>query len=220
MAHWRHFPWIRDKRPKPAVHRTILVVDVEGFCDRRRTDRDRVALRAGMYRALNRAFTRSGLSWNRCYHEDRGDGVLVLIPPEVPKSLLAVPLPAALAIALAEHNDRAAGTARIRLRAAVHAGEVLFDEHGATGSALNHVFRLLETGQLRSALGGSPGVLALIASDWFYGAVIRHEPAAGAYRPVRAVVKETDARAWIRLPDAPTRVLALRCPAVEPGWRS
>ncbi|MCA1676642.1 MAG: ATP-binding protein, partial [Actinobacteria bacterium] len=66
-------------------------------------------------------------------------------------------------------------------------------------------FRLLEADPLKSALAGSPGVLALVTSPWFFDEVVRHSPAAhpNAYRPVRVRVKETDAVGWVHLPDHP-----------------
>ena len=45
-------------------------------------------MRSGLYGSLRAAFVRSGIPWDLCYHEDRGDGVLILVPPEVPKSRL------------------------------------------------------------------------------------------------------------------------------------
>jgi hypothetical protein len=176
-----------------AVHRTIVCVDVEGFGDRRRTNRDQVAVRAGLYRALRTAFARSKIDWDSCYHEDRGDGVLVLVPAEVPKELLVAPVLGKLAGALARYNQVAGHQRRIRLRAAVHAGEVHYDEHGVAGMAINTTFRLLAADALKEILCGSPGALALIASQWFYDEVIRHSPKCKptTYRPVRVAVKET-----------------------------
>jgi hypothetical protein len=72
-----------------AVHRTIVVVDVEGFGDQGRTNPHQVAVRDGLYRAMQDAFGHAGISWDDCGHEDRGDGVFVLVPAEVPKALLA-----------------------------------------------------------------------------------------------------------------------------------
>jgi hypothetical protein len=93
--------------------------------------------------------------------------------------------------------------AQIRLRVALHAGEVFTDKHGAAGAALNHAFRLIEAAELRSALASSPGVLALIVSSSFYRDVVRNSPASnpGAYRRVEISVKETAATGWIFLPD-------------------
>ena len=184
-----------------AVHRTIVVVDVEGFGDQRRTNRDQVAVRDGLYRVMREAFGRAGISWDDCGREDRGDGVFVLVPAEVPKGLLAESLPSALVTALGAHNGTHPGPERIRLRMALHAGEVHYDEHGVTAAAVNLAFRLLDAGGLKAALASSPGVLAVIASSWFFEEVVRHSAAAAAYRSVEVAVKETTTIGWICLPD-------------------
>jgi hypothetical protein len=55
------------EHPRPAVHRTIVVVDVEGFGDHQRTNLHRVTVRAGMYRVLRRAFGNAGIPWAECH---------------------------------------------------------------------------------------------------------------------------------------------------------
>jgi tetratricopeptide (TPR) repeat protein len=184
-----------------AVHRSIVVVDVEGFGDQRRTNTHQVAVRDGLYRALQEAFVGAGISWDDCGVEDRGDGVFVLVPAEVPKSLLAESLPSALVMALRAHNGAHPGPERIRLRMALHAGEVRYDKHGATAASVNLAFRLLEAGALKTALAGSPGVLAVIASSWFFEEVVRHTAGASGYHPAEVTVKETMTTGWICLPD-------------------
>ena len=202
-----------------AVHRTIVVVDVEGFGDRRRTNPHQVAIRDGLYRALREAFGHAGISWDGCCHGDRGDGVLILIPAEVPKGLLAELLPSALVAALHAHNGTHPAPERIRLRMALHAGEVYYDEHGVTAAAVNLAFRLLDATVLKAALAGSSGVLAVIASSWFFEEVVRHTMvgAAIAYRRVEVAVKETTTIGWICLPDhvdPAGRVMPERLPPV------
>ncbi len=63
------------------------------------------------------------MRWADCYREDRGDGVLVLVPPQVPKAVLVTRVPLELAAALTRHNRACGHAARIRLRMAVHDGE-------------------------------------------------------------------------------------------------
>jgi tetratricopeptide (TPR) repeat protein len=190
---------------RPAVHRTILVVDVEGFGDQRRTNLHRLAVRDAMYRALEQAFGDAGIPWAECYQESCGDGVFVLIPAQVPKGLLVESMPRELAGALREHNAAHSDQERIRLRMALHAGEVYYDEHGVTAASVNLAFRLLDAGPLKAALAESPGALALIVSSWFFDEVVRHSPAgdAATYRPVEVAVKETATVAWICRPDHP-----------------
>ncbi len=185
-----------------AVHRTIVVVDVEGFGDRRRTNRNQLAVRDGLYRAMREAFRHTGIPWVDCDHEDRGDGVFVLIPAEVPKSLFVESLPSALVGALRAHNSAHPGEERIRLRMALNAGEVNYDKHGATAASINLAFRLLNSAPLKDALAESSGVLAVITSSWFFEEVVRHSTAyADAYRPVPVTAKETTTTGWIWLPD-------------------
>ena len=194
------------ENPGVAVHRTIVAVDIEGFGDRCRTNRNQVAVRDGLYRAMREAFGQAGIPWDDCDHEDRGDGIFSLIGPEVPKSVFVESLPSALVSALCLHNGTHPGPDRIRLRMALHAGEVHVDEHGVTGVSVNLAFRLLECRPVKAALAASAGVLAVIASSWFFEEVVRHSAAgAAAYRPVRVAVKETATTGWICLPDHPGR---------------
>jgi hypothetical protein len=180
-----------------------MVVDVERFGDPSRTNLHQLAVRDGLYKALTQAFRKSGIVWANCLSEDRGDGALILVPPDVPKTRLVTSLPTRLVAAVSQHNTRRAVPERMRLRVALHAGEIYQDGHGVAGAAINHAFRLIEAPALRSALEESPGVLALIVSDWLFDEVLHHYPAAvpGLYRQVQVTVKETAATGWIRVPE-------------------
>ncbi|MEV6824061.1 hypothetical protein [Amycolatopsis sp. NPDC051102] len=196
--------WRRLRQPahgrEPAVHRTILAVDVEGFSAPGRTNADRLAIRAGLYEAVQRALVTSGVVWGDCHHADLGDGILVLAPAGYPKAIFGERVPPALAAALTDHNGHNRPARRIRLRMALHAGEVSHDAHGATGQAIVHAFRLLDSPAVKQALARSPGCLALIASAWFFDEVIRQSALSGPERYARVFVhvKETSAQAWIR----------------------
>jgi hypothetical protein len=186
-----------------AVHRTIVVFDVERFGDHRRTNPHQRAVRDGLYRSVGEAFGQAGLPWRREDREDRGDGIFVLLPSEVPKSLLVELLPSALAAALTAHNHAHRDEERIRLRMSLHAGEVLYDRHGVTGEAINWAFRLVDAEPLRTALARSPGILAIIASSWFFDQVIRHAApdVPSTYRQVLVRAKDDTQRGWICMPD-------------------
>ena len=144
---------------QPAVHRTIVIIDVENFGDPARTNTNQLAVREGMYEALRQSFAQAGISWDSCVAEDRGDGVMVLVSPEVPKSWLVSVVPIRLAAMLAEHNAACEVQERIRLRMALHAGEVHRDAHGWAGASLNRAFRLIDAPACREALRGSSGFL-------------------------------------------------------------
>jgi tetratricopeptide (TPR) repeat protein len=187
------------------VHRTILVVDVEGFGDRRRTNPCQVVVRDGLYRVVRQALRAADIEWEDCHREDRGDGVFLLAPADVPKARFVESLLGALVQALRGHNSARPVEERIRLRMVLHAGEVAYDDHGVTSAAINLAFRLLDAAALKAALAGSPGLLAVITSSWFFDEVVRHSSGAdpATYRPVRVSVKETSTVGWICLPDSP-----------------
>ena len=197
-----------------------MVVDVERFGDPDRTSLNQLAVRGGLYKALIQAFGGSGIGWGSCVSEDRGDGALILVPPEVPKAYLVTSFPGMLAAAVSLHNAGCARPEQMRLRVALHAGEVYRTRMALPGSAVNHAFRLAEAPALRSALAASPGVLAVIVSDWLFSEVIRHDPAAdpGAYSKVQVAVKETAAVGWIRTPDPGTIHGDARPDHVLPLW--
>ncbi|MEJ2858390.1 MULTISPECIES: hypothetical protein [unclassified Saccharothrix] len=194
---------VATKRRRGAVHRTVLVVDVEAFGDRRRTNLDQVVVRSALYRTLRQAFRQAGISHSDCEFEDRGDGVLILAPAEMIKGPFVEELPGALARALHAHNTTHPPEQRIRLRMALHAGEVNYDDHGVTATAINLTFRLVDAARLKSELANSSGALAVITSSWFFDEVVRHSSVCDrlAYRRVQVVVKETATTAWIHAPD-------------------
>lgn len=184
------------------MHRTIVVVDIERFGDPARSNPDRVRVRDALYRMLSESFDGAGIAWSSCDHGDCGDGVLVVIPPTVAKSILVESLPALLEAGLVAYNASAGPALRIRLRMALHAGEVHYDDHGVVGTAINHAFRLLDAPALKSALAASDGVLAVITSSWFYEEVVWHSTVRDAYASIPVSVKETNTIAWARLPGA------------------
>lgn len=187
------------------THHTIVVVDVEGFGHRRRTNPHQRGVRDGLHHVMQTAFDNVGVPWADCYHEDRGDSVFILAPASTSKAVFVETLPPTLITALRIHNDTHPDAQRIRLRMALHAGEVHYDDHGVASASLNLAFRLLDAKPLKSALAASPGVLAVITSDWYFEDVVRHTPGAAptTYRPVHVTEKETTTIGWITLPDHP-----------------
>jgi class 3 adenylate cyclase len=201
-----------------AVHRSFVVVDVEGYGDQARTSRHRTAVRDGLYQVLMTSFAACDLPWDDKAVDDVGDSVMVLLPADTPKGVLVDRLPERLVAALREHNHVHSAGARLRLRMAVHSGEVHYDERGKTSAEMIFTYRILDTAEAKRALRESTATLVLIASDPFYQAVVRHQPATrpDAYRPVTADVKEVHAQVWVRLVDGhssgsptPRRVLSL-----------
>jgi hypothetical protein len=149
---------------------------------------------------MQHAFEAAGIPWLSSHREDRGDGVLVLVPAGIPKTLFVDQLPNVLVDALIRHNRVHPAEEQIRLRLALHAGEITYDDHGVTGSAIIHTFRILDATTVKNALSDNLVVLAIIASGWFFDEVIRHseQSQARSYRPTDVTNKETSTRAWVR----------------------
>lgn len=184
-----------------AVHRGIVVVDVADFTHPGRTHVDQLCIRDAMYGALQRALEASGAGMTECEVEDRGDGILVLLPSEFPENRLVVDLPGALAAEVRRHNANSGGSSNFRMRMAVHAGKVHFDEHGVVGDAVNLAFRLIDAPSLKTLLRSSDGLLALVVSESFYDDVVRDTPdaAPSSYARTRVEVKMTRAIGWMRM---------------------
>ncbi|VVJ19472.1 Uncharacterised protein [Amycolatopsis camponoti] len=198
---WGCSPPVLAEPVADPVHHTIFVVEIEGFASAGRTTLHRLTLRAGLYEIVQRAFAACGVEWAACYHTDLGNGVLLLVPAEYPKAVFSELVPGALLAFLAEHNRAHQLPERIRLLAALHAGEVSYDAHGRTGTAIVHAFRLLQAEVVQDALADSGGDLAVIASGWFYEEIIQHSPASrpDRYEAVLVRVKETATRGFVRL---------------------
>ena len=185
---------------QPSVYRAILVVDVESFSGGHRTEDHRRVVRAGLRDMLAATLGALGHDYQAGYHNDTGDGVVVFLTTEVPESVLVRRLPVELEAMLREHNSRYADGAQIRLRVALHHGQVFFDEAGASAASVIHACRLVDSHPVRDALKRGESPLALIVSDDFYREVVRAEPAAApaTYAEVQVTSKETDCVGWLR----------------------
>lgn len=188
--------------PWSGLNCSIVLADIAGFGCHQRNDKDRQALRTAMYTMLRQAFESSGISWDACYREDRGDGALVIVPPGTPTSLLIDPMSAALATALANHNDRSMPAQRMQLRIALHVGPVVSDQEGVCGESVIVGARLLDAPVLKRQLAGQPAELGLIVSAYVYHTVVKHAPGAidpARFRRVHVRIKESRLSAWICL---------------------
>lgn len=184
---------------------TLFAVDIAGFTRPERDDDIRLYLREKLYEFLEKAFDDSGVPWAACCREDRGDGALVVIPPDIPGKGVIDPLPERLRTLVRRHNHVSSAAARLQLRLAAHIGPVDHDGHGFVGTDVNLLFRMLEARPLKRALAESAAELALVVSDYVYGSLVCRYPtlvSPEAFRAARFQVKQTRAKAWTYLPGA------------------
>jgi len=182
------------------LHCTVVLTDVANFTDR--DNHTQLAIRHALYQVLGAAFEQCGLHWLDWHCEDRGDGVLLIVPAEVSKALLLGPLPVALSAELEAHNAREE-SAVFRVRLVVHAGDIVADEHGWSGPAINLAARLLDASVLGAVLARSAGPVVLAVSQSIYDDVVRQNYpglAPISYQATLARVKRGRAPLWIRVP--------------------
>jgi molecular chaperone DnaK len=184
-----------------SVHRSILAVDIEGSVER--PNLVKMELRRALYGLLDEALQAAGIA--REYLEpliDRGDGVLILVRPhdDVPKNVLLDQMVPMLAALLIEHNTKVSHEEfRLRLRAAVHAGEIYHDGNGFFGEDLDVAFRLLDSPATKRIQrdAATPPVL-LVVSDTVFSGVVGHDPTDKP--PVRINVAGQSRHGWIQFP--------------------
>jgi PAS domain S-box-containing protein len=184
-------------------HRAILALDIEGFGRPERSNLARARMRTGLHRIIGNALSAAGINPEHVEQSEYGDGVLVLLGPQVSKARLLHPLLPRLVSGLARYNRTAAAAARLRVRAVVHAGELLRDDHGITGEDLVLAFRLLDADVVRAHLTQAEADLVLVVSDAMYQGIVKHgygriDPA--VFQAVWVTAKETSTRAWLHIP--------------------
>lgn len=185
---------------------SLLAVDIAEFTRPDRDDDIRRYLRKGLYEMLGTGFGQSNLPWEECWHEDRGDGVLVVMPPGISVKSIIHPLPEQLRTLVRLHNHVSQYSAKIQLRVAGHIGPVEHDGEGFIGAHVNHLFRLLDARPFKNVLAASTAELALIVSNYVFENVVRGYPSLvrpEAFQPMRFQARYTRAKAWTYLPGLP-----------------
>jgi hypothetical protein len=197
----RRPPAVRPRRPLVGENCTVLLTDVVKFGAPGRTDQDRLIIRLSS-REIMRASL--GKIWGECIPEDRGDGLLIVVPPHITTAQVIAPLHHELLRELRRHNRTYSESARIGLRVAINVGPITSDEFGMSGEAIIRTARLIEAPAFKDAMEEASATLGLIASEFVYDTVIRH--AAGSvdvsgYRLVCVNVKESNIHGWMMLID-------------------
>ncbi|MFF2662701.1 hypothetical protein ACFVUH_35745 [Kitasatospora sp. NPDC058032] len=188
----------------PRLRRICLVVDIEAYSGRPYRVQQKVQER--LDRALDHACGRAGVDRARCEAQDRGDGQLLLLPPDVDEAKALPGLVLGLRDALHTLN-RTPGTAgRLRVRAALAQGGVQRAALGFVARSVETACRLLDCQEARAALKGAPDtdLAVVIADDLFTDTV-----AAGAdgvpveeFTEITVAIpaKRFEARAWVGTP--------------------
>jgi CRP-like cAMP-binding protein len=177
---------------------TVIITDVVGFGARKRNDEDRLIVREALSNITQAAM--EGLPGVRS--QDRGDGILTVIPPNVSTVKVMDQLLHVLPDALNQHNSSQRNAAQIQLRLSVNVGPVVTDTMGFSGEAIIVAARLVEASAFKDSFLGSPVRLGIIVSQFVYDTVIRHskdKAYVASYSKVTVSVKEYRTTAWMTL---------------------
>lgn len=185
---------------------SLAVADIEGFG--KRTDTAQGALRTDLRAAIAGALVAEDIDAAATKAEDTGDGVILRISPSVPKSAITRALTGRLNAELVRRTMAPHPVEEMRLRLALHAGEVAEDDFGIIGTDVNTTCRMVDAKVLRDVLtAASRAYLVVAVSLAWYEAVIRHDHEqidANSYRPARLDVKELHETIWIHVPSLGT----------------
>jgi class 3 adenylate cyclase len=196
---------------------TILLTDVVGFGALNRSDDDRRIIRLASQDMMRSSL---GRVWTDCISEDRGDGLLLIVPPHIPTARVMTLLHRELPGKLQRHNRTYSKPARIRLRVAVNVGPVMSDEVGISGEAIIRAARLIDAPVIKEAMAATGATLGIIASGFVYETAIRHAEWIDSddYNLVEVNVKESSIPGWMRLIDLSPPDPRLRAPLSPPAW--
>jgi Cyclic nucleotide-binding domain len=175
---------------------TVLLSDVVGFGAGTRTDEDRRVIREALFRITHVVLQELPNVWS---WDDRGDGLLTIVPPSVPTAKIIQHLHKELPAAIEEHNRAHPDSARIQLRVAANVGPVVTDTMGVSGEAIIITARLVEAPLFKEEMDKTQAALGVIASTFIYESVLRHDPSLSGYSQVRVDVKESSMLAWVKL---------------------
>lgn len=184
-------------------YRTLIGVDIEGYARDDRTDLIRVAFRRQLSSWCTELLAEAGAEPSLYHQHSTGDGYLFSIDPHVPRTSLLTSLVGGLRRQLVCANRGKPAARRLRVRVAVHGGDVLRDPVPLEGSATVLTCRLLDAEVLRACLRATRQPLAAIASPVIYESIIRQGYPGippSHWHPVVARIKEGLQEAWVHVP--------------------
>jgi CRP-like cAMP-binding protein len=176
---------------------TVLLFEVVKHGAGAPTDDDRRIIREALSRMTHEAL--QGIPEVRT--EDRGDGFLAVLPPNISTAELTILLIKELPVALEWHDSSYRGSARFQLRLAVNFGPVFSNSTGFYGEAIDIASRLLEGPHLEEAAVRDAESLIVI-SPFVYETVVRYGPDLGeaaSYTQARVEVKGASTDAWMKV---------------------
>jgi hypothetical protein len=191
--------------PTVSRRRMVVATDMEKYS--RRDNVEQVEAQEVLVRATEAAAADAGLDRSDWGVQSTGDGQIFVLPADVREEVIVGRFVAAADRLLRGHNRSRLEDSRVRLRIAVHVGQVhLVSANSWAGDAIVTACRLLNAVQLRRALTRhQQAAVVSIVSDPVYQEVVRHRydgisPEHYGQVRVQLTDKGFDQVAWIHVP--------------------
>jgi hypothetical protein len=189
----------RPSQPLTGENCTVLRTDVAGFGARDRSEQDQLIIRRAGLEMMQESL---GPLWEACISEDRGDGLLIVVPPHVPTGKIMDRIHRELPDKLWQHNRTYNTHARIHLRIAVNVGPVTSDLLGVSGDVIIRTTRLVDAPAVKAAMAATGHGLGIVVSEFVYETAVGQAGIfieADEYRKIDVTLKEFNSPAWMRL---------------------
>ncbi|MER5524727.1 hypothetical protein ABT075_08930 [Streptomyces sp. NPDC002677] len=144
-----------------AAYGFIVNVDAQG--SGLLSDTEKPEMRRRLYDVTGTAFEQAGIRPPRLYQEDRGDGILGVLAPDVPPVRVLGEWVEHLHQNLRESNRHLRNP--LRLRVGLHIGRVTADAHGRSGRAVDLACRLADCGVAKAILKAADGAPMVVAAS-------------------------------------------------------
>lgn len=182
---------------------TMIGVSVTRWADDSPAGVDVLATRSTLYDLLYRSCRDSSLDGGTFDVEERAGELAVLLGPEISTALLLGPFIESLRSRLDYYNRTLEWSRRLRLKIVIHRGGASRDSRGYQGVAIDHLFFLLGSAALRSALRLTSEALVIGVSSAVHDSTSPRPAGAGPRGYARIPAGGGDL--WVRLPprDAP-----------------
>jgi class 3 adenylate cyclase len=189
---------VRLAEPQPLIGQncTIVRTDVVGFSSSDRTPKDRYLIRNALFGMTDTMLQDIA----NVKSEDRGDGMLTVVWPDIPTWMITDRLLRRMLPALLGHNRTHSDSTRFQLRAAIDVGPVISDR-GFAGDTLINVTRLVDALPFKKIMETSGASLGVIVTNFVYDTVLKHNRDLASYCQVRFKVKQYKDPAWMSVFD-------------------
>lgn len=184
----------------------VVLVDIEDSSQR--PDSVQLVLHKGVYDVATSTLKRVGVNFGDELVGDRGDGMLIMLPPTLSPPVLLRELVRGLDDALSDHRRAHNDAYRMRLRVGLQTGLVARDGDRWTGTTINELHQLVSADEVRQALKAADhaNMVFVVPDSLYTGVVEGHHPGIdpATYVPFDFVTKHrVTRRGWLTVPGAP-----------------